>query len=80
MVKKNTFLGYYDWINYANAMNDEQLGILFRKILQHVNQEDEDELPLELKIVRADIQTKLDVNAEKRNNKVEETRKKRSEA
>lgn len=80
MVKKNTFLGYYDWINYANAMNDEQLGILFRKILQHVNQEEEDELPLELKIVRADIQTKLDVNAEKRNNKVEETRKKRSEA
>lgn len=56
-------------------MTNEELGMLFRKILQHENKIDEIELPAEFRLVRSQIQSTLDEN----NNKEEAGRKKMSE-
>ena len=80
MATKNTFLCYYDWIHYADEMTNEELGMLFRKILQHENQTEEIELPSDFKFIRWKIKASLDENSKKWNDKIEETRKRRSEA
>lgn len=80
MATKNTFLCYYDWIHYADEMTNEELGMLFRKILQYENQTEEIELPSDFKFIRWKIKASLDENSKKWNDKIEETRKRRSEA
>lgn len=79
MATKTTFIWYYDWLDYADAMTDAELWMLFRKILQHVNDEEEIELPLELKLVWAWIKKKLDEQKEKWERKVETIKQQNSE-
>lgn len=80
MISRTTFIGYLDRIDYADSMSNEELWMLFRKILQHENQVEEIDLPLEFRFVRIKIQKKLDENTEKRKTKVEDVREKRSNA
>lgn len=75
MASKTTFACCLDRIGYANWMTNEELGMLFRKILQHENKIDEIELSAEFRLVRSQIQSTLDEN----NNKEEAGRKKMSE-
>lgn len=79
MATKTTFIWYYDRIDYADAMTDAELWMLFRKILLHVNDEEEIDLPLELKIVWEWIRKKLDDQKEKWENKVETIKQQNSE-
>ena len=76
MATRTTFIWYLDRLDYAKSMSNEELWMLFRKILQHENQIEEIDLPLEFKFTRLKIQTKLDENLGKWNKKV----KARSEA
>ena len=62
---KKTFVCYLDWIDYAESMSNEELWMLFRKILQHENGEIEIDLPLEYKFAREKIRKQLDQNTEK---------------
>ena len=80
MATKKTFIWYLDWIDYATSMTNEELWLLFREILLHLNWEEEIELPPEFKFTWAKIKKNLDEDKEKRDNKIEERRKKRSEA
>lgn len=80
MITKTTFIADIDRIDYAESMTNEELWMLFRKILQHENWLEEIDLPLEFKFVREKIRKKLDENTEKWINKIEDTRRKRSEA
>ena len=63
-------------MDYVEAMTNEELGMLFRKVLLHVAELEEIEIPPELRIVRAKIRKQLDDDKDKRSDKVE----KRSEA
>ena len=79
MATKTTFIWYYDWIDYANAMTDAELWMLFRKILQHVNDEEEITLPLDFRFAWEGIKKKLDEQKEKWNKKVETIKQQNSE-
>ena len=80
MIIKNTFIANKDRIDYAEFMSDEELWMLFRKILQHENWLEEIDLPLEFKFAREKIRKVLDENTEKWINKVGSISEKRSEA
>ena len=80
MISRTTFIGYLDRIDYADSMSDQELGMLFRKILQHENQVEEIDLPLVFRFVWVKIQKKLDENKNKWNTKLDDIREKRSRA
>lgn len=80
MITKTTFIADIDRIDYAEFMTNEELWMLFRKILQHENWVEEIELPLDFRFVREKIRKKLDEHTEKWLNKIEDTHQKRSEA
>lgn len=75
MANRTKFIGYLDWIDYAESMNDEELWKLFRKILQHENWVEEIELPLEFKFAWEKIKKSLDTNSDKREEKIENSSK-----
>lgn len=79
MAIKTTFIWYYDWIDYANVMTDAELWMLFRKILQHLNEEEEITLPPEFKFTREKIKVKLDEHKEKWDEKVKRISQQNSE-
>lgn len=60
MASRKTFIWYIDRVDYVEAMTNEELWILFRKILQHVAEIEETELPPEIKIIRAKVKKQLD--------------------
>lgn len=76
MASRKTFIWYIDRVDYVEAMTNEELWMLFRKVLLHVAELEEIELAPELRIIRAKIRKQLDDDKEKRSDKVE----KRSEA
>lgn len=76
MASRKTFIWYIDRVDYVEAMTNEELWMLFRKVLLHVAELEEIELTPELRIIRAKIRKQLDDDKDKRSNKVE----KRSEA
>ena len=80
MITKTTFIANKDRIDYAEFMSDEELWMLFRKILQHENWLEEIDLPLEFKFAREKIRKVLDENTEKWINKVGSISEKRSKA
>ena len=80
MINKTTFIADKDRIDYAEFMSNEELWMLFRKILQHENWLEEIDLPLEFKFTREKIRKVLDENTEKWINKVGSISEKRSEA
>ena len=54
--------------------------MLFKKILQHVAEKEEIELPPEFKFARVKIKKRLDEDTKKWDDRLEEKRRKRSEA